>query len=139
MLNKVYPLGSIYMSIVQTSPASLIGGEWLQIKDSFLLGCGDKYGAGSTGGEATHTLTIKEMPTHGHKTWSSNSGYSGNTIGPAQGSSQGIGTTEHKSTYTNDYWKHGTTGRWVIGREGGGQAHNNMPPYVAVYIWKRLG
>lgn len=139
LLNKVYPLGSIYMSIVETSPASLIGGEWLQIKDSFLLGCGDKYGAGSTGGEATHTLTIKEMPTHGHKTWSSNSGYSGNTIGPAQGSSQGIGTTEHKSTYTNDYWKHGTTGRWVIGREGGGLSHNNMPPYVAVYIWKRLG
>lgn len=137
LLNKVYPVGAIYMSVNDTTPASFLGGTWEQLEDRFLLGCGNTYTPGFTGGEATHKLTINEMPTHGHKTWSSNSGYSGNTIGPAQGSSQGIGTTEHNSTYTNDYWKHGKTGRWVIGREGGSKPHNNMPPYLVVFMWKR--
>lgn len=139
LLNKVYPVGAIYMSENNVSPASFLGGGWVQIKDLFLLGCGDKHAVREMGGEESHTLTIQEMPKHGHKTWSSNSGYSGNTIGPAQGSSQGIGTTEHKSTYTNGYWEHGGTKRLVIGREGGSLPHNNMPPYVAVYIWKRIG
>lgn len=139
LLNKVYPVGAIYMSENNVSPASFLGGGWVQIKDLFLLACGDKHAVREMGGEESHTLTIQEMPKHGHKTWSSKSGYSGNTIGPAQGSSQGIGTTEHKSTYTNGYWEHGGTKRLVIGREGGSLPHNNMPPYLAVYIWKRIG
>ena len=137
LLNKVYPVGAIYMAVNDTTPASILGGTWVQLEDRFLLGCGDTYIPGFTGGEATHKLTVKEMPKHGHKTWSSNSGYSGNTMGPAQGSSKGIGTTEHNATYTNDYWEHGTTGRLVIGLEGGSQPHNNMPPYLVVFMWKR--
>lgn len=147
--NTLYPVGAIYISTFYKSPASFIGGEWEQILGKFLLSSDDvlngdgeftttgSYHVGYSGGEATHKLEINEMPIHGHKTWSSNSGYSANTIGPIQGSSKGIGTTEHNSTYTNDYWQHGTTGRWVIGLEGGSQPHNNMPPYYTVYMWRR--
>ena len=64
--NKIYPVGSIYMSINSTDPSELFGGEWEQIKDRFLLACGTTYSNGATGGEATHTLTTNEMPTHSH-------------------------------------------------------------------------
>ena len=58
----VYPVGSIYMSVNSTSPATLFGGTWTQIQDTFLLAAGSTYAAGATGGEATHTLTENEMP-----------------------------------------------------------------------------
>lgn len=141
LLNKVYPLGSIYMSIVQTSPASLIGGEWIQIKDLFLLGCGDKYGAGSTGGEATHKLTVNEMPAHTHKVLSNNYG-NANANGFGNGSGvhgvSGVWTngSETKKYYLKD---NNDAGQQIIQNTGSGKAHNNMPPYFAVYIWKRLG
>ena len=61
-----FPIGSIYLSVNSTSPASLFGGTWEKIKDKFLLASGDTYSAGATGGEATHTLTIEEMPSHSH-------------------------------------------------------------------------
>lgn len=63
---KSYPIGSIYQSTSSATPGSLFGGTWERIKDVFLLSAGDTYHAGSTGGEATHTLTISEMPAHAH-------------------------------------------------------------------------
>ena len=66
LLNAIYPVGSIYMSVNSTSPATLFGGTWERIKDRFLLAAGDAYAAGGTGGEATHTLTEGEMPAHSH-------------------------------------------------------------------------
>lgn len=74
-----YPVGSIYMSVNSTSPASLFGGTWQQIKDRFLMCAGSTYKAGGTGGEASHTLTVKEMPSHSHdvsmttRSWPTNS------------------------------------------------------------------
>jgi len=62
----IYPIGSIYITTNYVSPEILFGGTWELIKDKFLLGAGDTYGAGSTGGEATHILTIDEMPSHQH-------------------------------------------------------------------------
>ena len=59
-----YPVGAIYISTISTSPASLFGGTWEQLKDRFLLGAGDTYAAGATGGEAAHALTVNEMPPH---------------------------------------------------------------------------
>ena len=61
-----YPVGSIYMSVNSTSPATLFSGSWQRIQDRFLLCAGSTYAAGSTGGEATHKLTIDEMPSHSH-------------------------------------------------------------------------
>ena len=61
-----YPVGSIYLSVNSTNPGTIFGGTWEQIKDRFLLACGSTYSNGSTGGEAKHTLTTNEMPSHSH-------------------------------------------------------------------------
>ena len=77
IIDMVYPVGSIYMSVASTSPATLFGGTWEQLKDRFLLGAGDTYTAGNTSGAASqsytpagsvgnHTLTIAEIPSHAH-------------------------------------------------------------------------
>ena len=64
---SMHPIGSYYLSDESTSPASLFGGTWEQIKDRFLVGAGNSYSVGATGGEATHTLTTSEMPSHSHE------------------------------------------------------------------------
>ena len=63
-LNLVYPVGSIYWSSNNTNPANLFGGTWTQIKDRFILAAGDSYSNGATGGAATVTLTVNNMPSH---------------------------------------------------------------------------
>ena len=115
-----YPVGAIYISTISTSPASLFGGTWEQLKDRFLLGAGDTYSAGSTGGEAAHTLTVAEMPSHSHEVRCVryNSGAGPNVTG--NGSLKYVHETF--STYSS----------------GGDKPHNNMPPYLAVYMWKRV-
>ena len=66
LLNLVYPVGSIYWSSNNTNPATLFGGTWTQIKDKFILAAGDYYSNGATGGAATVTLTVSNMPSHTH-------------------------------------------------------------------------
>lgn len=63
----IYPIGSIYLSVNSVDPSTLFGGTWEKIKDRFLLSSGDTYSNGSIGGEASHTLTINEMPSHKHR------------------------------------------------------------------------
>lgn len=123
VLETVYPIGSIYMSVNSTSPATLFGGTWQAIKGKFLLGAdSDVYKAGNTGGEAAHTLTEREMPNHRHSIWFPNDG-------GEQSAAIGYPDTGSENTYYAEASK--TSGT------GGGAAHNNMPPYLAVYIWKR--
>lgn len=74
VFDLVYPVGSIYMSAVEVDPSLLFGGVWEQIKDRFLLAVGDTYEVGSTGGEATHKLTVDEMPSHTHIPFNYSSG-----------------------------------------------------------------
>ena len=116
LISLIYPIGAIYISASNVSPSQLFGGVWEQIKDVFLLGVGDTYSAGSTGGEATHTLTVDEMPSHNH------------SLDPIQQVSRQYGTNDvaHK-------WGSGGSG-YSTGSAGGGAAHNNMPPYLAVYM-----
>ena len=66
LLNLFYPIGSIYWSSNNTNPGTLFGGTWIQIKDKFILAAGDSYTANSTGGAATVTLTVSNMPSHSH-------------------------------------------------------------------------
>ena len=66
LLNLVYPVGSIYLSSNNTNPGTLFGGTWTQIKDRFILTAGDYYSNGATGGAATVTLTVSNMPSHSH-------------------------------------------------------------------------
>lgn len=120
---NAYPVGSIYMSVNSTSPKTLFGGgTWVQIQGRFLLAASTAYKAGTTGGEAKHMLTEQEMPNHRHLIYAPNDGGEENAaIGfPEAGS---------KNTYYAEASK--------TEAAGGGQAHNNMPPYLAVYVWKR--
>ena len=123
ILGLVYPVGSIYMSINNVSPATLFGGKWVQIKGRFLLGASDVYKANTTGGEAAHTLTNNEIPNHQHSIWFPNSG-------GEQSAEIGYPEVGSKNTYYAEASK--TSGA------GGGAAHNNMPPYLVVYMWRRL-
>ena len=118
----LYPVGSIYMSMNGVNPQMLFGGEWEQLKDRFLLGAGDSYSAGETGGEAAHTLTIEEMPNHTHLFY-----------GACTGETKGITNTGNDWAPTTKSWTKDTNTY-----EGGDQPHNNMPPYLAVYMWKRV-
>ncbi len=122
MLDKAYPVGSIYMSVNSTNPHSLFGGTWVQIKDRFLLAAGAAYKAGATGGEATHTLTVDEIPNHQHALWYPNEG-------GEQSAAIGYPEAGSKNTWYAEASR--------TGGAGGGAAHNNMPPYLSVYVWKR--
>lgn len=124
VVDLIYPVGSIYMSVNSTSPSSLFGGTWVQLKDRFLLGAGDTYTNGDTGGEATHTLTIDEMPSHTH----------GNYLKFNTGGNSG--ESNYSVAGSNNWWIDDYN-RVVIQNTGGSQAHNNMPPYLVVYMWKR--
>lgn len=124
ILDNVYPVGSIYMSVNSTNPKNLFGGTWEQIQGRFLFGMNSSYPAGSTGGEITHALTIDEMPEHNHTIYYPNAGgpYGNANIGYPEDSGTNM-------TWCAEMCKTAPT--------GGGAAHNNMPPYLSVYIWKR--
>jgi hypothetical protein len=128
--DMIYPVGSIYMSVNSTSPAILFGGYWEQIQDRFLLSAGSTYIAGSTGGEATHTLTINEIPSHTH----SHKDNDGKLVSWIGGHSGGIAYARSDNEYCLNAW---ADNNGNADNTGGGQAHNNMPPYLAVYVWKR--
>ena len=67
LVDLVYPIGSIYTSVVNVSPESIIGGIWTPIKDTFLLCAGDEYKAGSIGGSSTKNIEVNNLPAHSHK------------------------------------------------------------------------
>lgn len=120
----IYPVGGIYLSTSSISPATLFGGIWQQIKGRFLLAADNTYGAGTTGGEASHTLSTEEMPSHFHNVYN---GYTGG------GTS--FGSYAAKTDYTDSAIPDGYTASTTSA--GGGKPHNNMPPYLAVYMWAR--
>lgn len=111
----------IFITFNPTSPAERFGGDWEQIKDVFLLAAGDTYAVGSIGGEAEHTLTVDEIPSHQH------------TTKGAMVSTSSSGSSVMRS---NDLSQAGYTG--YTSYAGGGAAHNNMPPYMTVYMWRRV-
>ena len=137
ILDNVYPVGSIYMNVNSTNPGTLFGGNWEQIQGRFLLGMSSSYPAGSQGGEAEHTLSTNEMPAHSHKfsyaETDNNKSFSDNNItkiGTAYPERLGVDMALGAN------WT--SLGNLTLGNVGGNQAHNNMPPYLSVYIWKRI-
>ena len=119
----IYPVGAIYMSVSSTSPATLFGGTWSALTDRFLIGAGSAYTAKTTGGEADHTLTVAEMPSHRHKP---SQGQFHSYIFPDTDGPDGVNSgSVYKCVQYTDY-------------AGGGGSHNNMPPYITVYMWKRI-
>lgn len=142
ILDMIYPVGSIYMSVNSISPETLFGGTWERIQGRFLLAADDGHAAGSTGGEEKHQLTIDELPghTHGSKelkgSFRIRQWYSGKSTGiasqgkntadktPPSGNKEGSNTISIDATHEHE-------------SVGSNQEHNNMPPYLAVYVWKR--
>lgn len=144
ILDAIYPVGSIYMTMADTSPSVLFPGtEWEKLEGRFLLGASEDYAKGSTGGEATHTLTEQEMPGHTHAMTSAGGHSHAYDYAVAAIGSQGISTTDSgykPATHNNpDSKRTSTEGSHTHPLEstGGGQAHNNMPPYLAVNIYRR--
>ena len=139
VIDMIYPIGSIYMSVNDTNPSILFSGEWERIQGKFLLGANDdieEYNAGKMGGEVAHKLTVDEMPSHNHNpsdkgaNWVPNTGSMSRTQITTGSSGRYTPTPEGGM----NGWKWGGTSL-----TGGGQAHNNMPPFLSVYIWKRVG
>lgn len=127
-IDTIYPVGSIYMTTnALVDPNNLFSGTtWQQIEDTFLLAAGNTYTNGDTGGSATVTLTTNEIPTHEHYNAQNNSaGGSGKDFTV----DSGINT---RLTTAGNYWWTKTT------QTGGGQAHDNMPPYLVVCMWERI-
>lgn len=122
LLDIIYPVGSVYITFKEISPIDLIGGTWELLENTFLYSSSDATGL--TGGEATHKLTIAEMPAHHHEfrdgiwAWSVSAGF--NSGGYHVASSGGGNAT--------------TTNNPV---RGSSQAHNNMPPYITVHMYRR--
>lgn len=126
-----YPVGSIYISAASTNPADMFGGTWEAISGRFLLGAGKNaanttnywgstsakevdFSAGEMGGEYYHTLTFNEVIQY--NMWTSHTGYN-----------PGIKTSfDNGSIYGINTWNNTKT-----------KQHNNMPPYVSVYMWQR--
>lgn len=125
LLDTYYLVGRIYFSTVNVSPASFMGGSWTRIQDRFLLCAGTTYAAGTTGGEANVTLTVNQMPSHVHQ-----------AVGYNEAIPEGSGNFLALGRRTSD--SPNVELQNAIETAGGNQSHNNMPPYEAVYAWKRV-
>jgi len=131
-LNSIYPVGAIYTAITSGSPQAVFGGTWVSFgQGRVLVGHDDSsepdsdFVASSTdgssvlvGGAKTHTLSIAEMPSHTHTI---------NGIENPRGTGAN-GSEDGASSFANSLTTNAT---------GSGNAHNNLQPYVVVYMWKR--
>ena len=134
--DKIYPIGSVHITTNSVNPSNYFDGEWERIQDRFLLASGATYENGSTGGSATVTLTSAQsgVPAHSHKYQDYNTTYTLKTTNRKPGTSTAVaygtsltaggGATERTSS-------NNTTAN-------ASQPHENMPPYLAVYMWKRI-
>lgn len=129
ILNLIYPVGAIYISYSSTSPAILFGGSWTRIQSCFLLAAGGEYEARSVGGEARHTLTQAELPAY---QLSVSAGE--NLVKSQTGSDPAAYTTTVQSGWGLPNWNAVSIS---VASGGSDQPHNNMPPYLAVYVWRR--
>ena len=163
-LNDVYPVGSIYMSVNDVNPSTLFGGTWSKIEGAFLLASGRieiepnveiEFANGASGGEAIHTLTTNEMPSHTHTQDSHNHSQNDHShLLPnsvvvynaslsrglvSNASSTKVALNSTLSSQMGTIGAKGTNNATTATNQntGGGQAHNNMPPYLAVNVWKR--
>lgn len=153
--DQIYPIGAIYMSTVSTNPATLFKiGNWEALPAGRVLLAqgtstwGVNYSAGSTGGEDKHTLTVSESAPHNHTGSATTSGSTHTHALTMQASHGKSGNGGVPRFSDGDIWSPYKTQNLsaagehshaiTINNSGGGQAHNNMQPYLSVYMWKRI-
>ena len=130
LLDLIYPVGSVYISFNnEADPSVLFGGTWERIRNRFLWAA-DEYGVmGATGGEESHILTEAEIAPHNHAM-----AYGPESSGESTGFSHGIA----EGSATNSAGGRGYASNLGTFSAGGGQPHNNMPPFIQVAMWKRI-
>ncbi len=176
LIDIIYPIGSIYMSVNSVTPSTLFGGVWEQIQGKFLLASDSNNPVGTTGGEATTPLTVENLPSHTHSGSSVSAGSHSHSRGGMEiGGNFSVLNDAGNLSMTGVYYLSGNyvqnrvsvdtysgnldnrllefraSRNWSgntsengghthtinVGSTGSGTAHNNMPPYLAVNIWKR--
>lgn len=150
LLNSVYPVGSIYMSINNTNPQNFFGGTWVswgigRVPVGVDPNNGNFNSVEKTGGSSTHTLTPEQMPSHNHGISDPGHGHGFNSgvfrNNDGSGSSANVQKSGGNSNSSNPYisypYVYGNTTGISINNSGGGQAHNNLQPYITCYMWKR--
>lgn len=147
LLDMIYPVGSIYMSVNSSNPGSLFGGTWEKMPAGRVLipegesSWGTTYTAGSQGGEATHTLTVDELPSHSHGISISTSGAHSHTypVGWNDGDAPTATDAAYDASWTKSTSSSGNhTHSATISNTGASKAHNVIQPYFVAYIWKRI-
>lgn len=131
IFKKVYPIGSIYMSVNSTSPSTLFGGSWTQLKNQFLVGAGGTYSVKSGGGTTSHS--------HGAGTLGAGATYNSNpaTIIIETKQSQEINYNPTAKMSVSSKSDYSQTTDWIVPVHGSTASENHLPPYYAVYMWRR--
>lgn len=142
-VDTIYPVGSVYITMGTDSPAQLWPGTtWEKLEGRFLLGTGTAHRVGETGGEETVTLSVSELPAHTHAGTTDYGGIHTHTFpgrsanGSSGPSAESFASSDDARTLSVDadgYHAHSFT----TNAAGNGAAHNNMPPFIAVNMWKR--
>ena len=127
VVERDHSVGSLYISENPTSPAELYGGTWERIEGKFIVGANDTYPAGSTGGEAEVAITVEQMPRHKHD-WLGVMNKREGTI-DYKNFAPDVSTVGLVSSYSSEAG---------VEYAGGGNPHNNIPPYYSMYIWRRV-
>ena len=134
LLDKIYPVGSIYMSTNNVSPQSFLGGQWAPIKDRFLLASGDNHSAGGTGGNETHSHALDSGYAKVLYSWDSSSG---NHL-CIRLKDTGADIPYLLKTRNDTTFNTGTFNNSFAAELGGNtDIDSNMPPFLVVYMWKR--
>ena len=140
--NDIYPVGSIYLSVNGTNPTNYFGGTWNLFGEGRTLVCvssneGEFNTVEKTGGEKYHTLSQDEMPNHQHGNIRLANEYFITAWNDYKGNAKAFNIDGDYHTNVSNYGG-GVSNSFDTDFRGGGQAHNNMMPYITCYIWKRV-
>ena len=135
--DKIYPIGSVHITTNSVNPSNYFDGEWERIQDRFLLASGTTYENGATGGSATVTLTASQsgVPAHNHTYAHTDTTYKANSTSRKPGTATAANYVTSITGTANNTTKTSNNNN----AQNAAEAHNNMPPYLAVYMWERVG